>query len=160
MANDLVSIIMLSRNDVAHVEESVRSILAQTYTNWELLFVDDNSNDGTITKMMELTGNDPRFNITQSVYDKGSSYLRNKALKEARGRWIAFLDAGDTWTPDKLEKQIRFMEENGYAFSYTKYGIMDQESQDRGVVVGGKAHVNYKEMRKCCWPCYLTLPDG
>lgn len=160
MANDLVSIIMLSRNDVAHVEESVRSILAQTYTNWELLFVDDNSNDGTITKMMELTGKDPRFNITQSVYDKGSSYLRNKALKEAHGRWIAFLDAGDTWTPDKLEKQIRFMEENGYAFSYTKYGIMDLESQDRGVVVGGKAHVNYKEMRKCCWPCYLTLPDG
>lgn len=157
MANDLVSIIMLSRNDVAHVEESVRSILAQTYTNWELLFVDDNSNDGTITKMMELTGNDPRFNITQSVYDKGSSYLRNKALKEARGRWIAFLDAGDTWTPDKLEKQIRFMEENGYAFSYTKYGIMNLKSQDRGVVVGGKAHVNYKEMRKCCWPCYLTV---
>lgn len=157
MANDLVSIIMLSRNDVAHVEESVRSILAQTYTNWELLFVDDNSNDGTITKMMELTGNDPRFNITQSVYDKGSSYLRNKALKEARGRWIAFLDAGDTWTPDKLEKQIRFMEENGYAFSYTKYGIMDEKSRDRGVVVGGKEHINYKEMRKCCWPCYLTV---
>lgn len=55
---------------------------------------------------------------------------------------------------------VAYVEENGYAFSYTKYGIMDQESQDRGVVVGGKAHVNYKEMRKCCWPCYLTLPDG
>ena len=157
MANDLVSIIMLAQNDAAYVEESVRSVLAQTYTNWELLFIDDNSNDDTITKMMELKGKDPRFIISKSVYDKGSSYLRNKALKEARGRWIAFLDAGDTWTPDKLEKQIRFMEENGYAFSYTKYGIMNQKSQDRGVVVGGKAHINYKEMRKCCWPCYLTV---
>lgn len=157
MVNDLVSIIMLSHEGSQYVKETVESVLAQTYQNWELLFVDDNSNDGTITKMMDLKGTDPRFNITQSVYDKGTSYLRNKALQEARGRWIAFLDVGDTWVPDKLEKQIKFMEENGYAFSYTKYGIMNEKSQDRGVVVGGKAHINYKEMRKCCWPCYLTV---
>jgi glycosyltransferase involved in cell wall biosynthesis len=82
---------------------------------------------------------------------------RNKALREARGRWIAFLDVGDIWAPDKLEKQIRFMEENGYAFSYHKFGQMNDKSQNRGVVIGGKEHVTYQDMLKCCWPGYLTV---
>ena len=131
MTNDLVSIIMLSHNNGQFVRESVESVLAQTYQNWELLFIDDNSKDDTVSQMMDLKGKDQRFNVSLSVYDKGPAYLRNKALKEARGRWIAFLDVGDTWAPDKLEKQIRFMEDNGYAFSYTKYGLMNGESQDR-----------------------------
>ena len=125
MGNDLVSIIMLSRNRAEFVAESVRSVMAQTYTNWELLFVDDNSTDDTIHQMMELKGKDKRIS--------------------------------DVWAPDKLERQIRFMEEHGYAFSYTKYGLMNLQSQDRGVVIGGKAHVDYREMRKCCWPAYLTV---
>jgi len=157
MANDLVSIIMLSRDKAQFVAESVRSVLAQTYTNWELLFTDDNSKDETIHKVMELKGKDKRISISASVYDKGSAYLRNLALKEARGRWMAFLDVGDVWAPDKLEKQIRFMEEHGYAFSYTKYGLMNLQSHDRGVEIGGKEHINYSEMQKCCWPAYLTV---
>ena len=157
MSNDLVSIIMLSREGGKYVRETVESVLAQTYRNWELLFVDDNSKDDTIEQMMDLKGKDKRFNVSRSVYDKGTSYLRNMALEQARGRWIAFLDVGDTWASDKLEKQIRFMEENGYYFSYHKYGLMNRNSQDRGFVVGGKEHVNYKEMRKCCWPSYLTV---
>ena len=155
--NDLVSIIMLSHERGQYLKETIESVKAQTYQNWELLFMDDNSNDDTISQMMALKGNDKRFIVTKSVYDKGTAYLRNTSLKEARGRWIAFLDVDDLWAPDKLEKQIRFMEENGYAFSYTKYGIMDEQSRDRGVVVGGKAHVNYQEMQKCCWPAYLTV---
>lgn len=157
MSNDLVSIIMLSHERGKYVKETVESVLAQTYQNWELLFVDDNSQDDTIRRMLELKGRDKRINITKSVFDKGTSYLRNTALKLAKGRWIAFLDVGDVWAPDKLERQIRFMEDNGYAFSYTKYGIMNNQSQDRGVVVGGRAHINYKEMQKCCWPAYLTV---
>ena len=157
MSNDLVSIIMLSHDEGKYVRETVESVLTQTYQNWELLFVDDNSKDDTILQMMDLKGNDPRFIVSQSVYDKGTSYLRNSALQQARGRWIAFLDVGDTWAPDKLEKQIGFMEGNGYAFSYTKYGLMNEKSEKRGVVIGGKAHINYQEMRKCCWPSYLTV---
>lgn len=82
---------------------------------------------------------------------------RNKSLREARGRWITFLDIGDVWKPDKLEKQIRFMEENGYAFSYHKYGLMNNKSQNRGVVIGGKECVTYQGMMKYCWPGYLTV---
>lgn len=150
MINELESIIMLLHEDGEHLKETLDSILAQTYTNWELLFVDDNSNDGTITKMMELKGMYARFNITRSVYDKGTSYLRNKALRQARRKWIAFLNVGDVWEPTKLERQIAFMEEHGYAFSYTKFGLMNDNSGNRGIIIGGKEHINYKEMQKCC----------
>lgn len=167
MSSDLVSIIMMSHNSAQFVEESVRSVMTQTYKNWELLFVDDNSKDKTITLMMDLKDEAKiknedytfidRIKVSQTVLDKGESVNRNKAIKEARGRWIAFLDVGDVWAPDKLEKQIRFMEENGYSFSYTQYGLMNNQSQNRGVVIGGKAHVTYQDMLKCCWPAYLTV---
>ena len=155
--NDLVSIIMLSHNKGQYVEESVRSVLAQTYTNWELIFVDDNSQDSTIAKMMELRDEDSRIRISQAVYDRGASVNRNAALKDARGRWIAFLDVGDVWQSKKLERQIAFMEENGYAFSYTNYGLMNDQSESRGVVIGGKEHVTHEDMMRCSWPAYLTV---
>ena len=167
MNGDLVSIIMLSHNSAQYVEESVRSVMAQTYTNWELLFVDDNSKDNTITLMMDLKDEAKirkedytfidRIKVSQTVTERGVSVNRNGALKEARGRWIAFLDVGDVWAPDKLEKQIKFMEENGYTFSYTKYGQMNNKSQNRGVVIGGKEHLTHKDFLKCCWPAYLTV---
>ena len=165
--NDLVSVIMLSHNSAQYVEESVRSVMAQTYQNWELLFVDDNSKDDTVTKMMDLKDEArirkedytiiDRIKVSQTVTDRGESVNRNKALKEVRGRWIAFLDVGDVWAPDKLEKQIRFMEENGYTFTYHKYGLMNNKSSNRGVVISGKEHVTYQDMLKCCWPGYLTV---
>lgn len=167
MSNDLVSIVMLSHNQAQYVEESVRSVMNQTYKNWELLFVDDNSKDKTITLMMDLkdearirredyTFND-RIKVSQTVSDRGESINRNNALKEARGRWIAFLDVGDVWAPDKLEKQVAFMKENGYTFSYTQYGLMNNKSANRGVVISGKEHVTYQDMLRCCWPAYLTV---
>lgn len=163
----LVSIVMLSHNRAQYVEESVRSVMAQTYQNWELLFVDDNSKDNTITMMMDLKNEAKirredysfieRIKVSQTIVQKGDAFNRNVSLKEARGRWIAFLDAGDVWAPEKLEKQITFMEENDYAVSYTAYGLMDRKSRNRGVVVSGKAHVTHKDMLKCCWPAYLTV---
>lgn len=164
---ELVSVIMLSHNKAQYVEESVRSVMGQTYQNWELLFVDDNSKDDTITLMMDLKEEAKirredytyidRIKVSQTVSDRGESVNRNKALREARGRWIAFLDVGDVWAPDKLAKQVRFMEENGYSFTYTQYGLMDNKSQDRGVLISGKEHVTNKDMLKCCWPAYLTV---
>jgi glycosyltransferase involved in cell wall biosynthesis len=158
---------MLSHNSAQFVEESVRSVMAQTYQNWELLFVDDNSKDNTITQIMSLKDEAKirkedytfidRIQVSKTVSDRGEAVNRNRALKEAQGRWIAFLDVGDVWTPDKLEKQIRFMEENGYSFSYTEYGLMNNKSQNRGLVVSGKEHVTYQDMLKCCWPAYLTV---
>ena len=171
--NDLVSIIMLCHNGGKYVEESVRSILAQTYQNWELLVVDDNSTDDSISQVMALKEEDARcytateryrhpyqggrIKVSRFISEDGETRLRTSAIRDAQGRWIAFLDVGDVWEPTKLERQISFMEENGYAFSYTKYGLIDRKSEDRGVVIGGKAHVTHKDMMKCCWPAYLTV---
>lgn len=166
-ASGMVSIIMLSKNKAQYVEESVRSVMEQTYQNWELLFMDDNSKDNTITLMMDLKDEAKirredytvidRIKVSQTVSDRGEAVNRNKLLHEARGRWVAFLDVGDVWAPDKLEKQIRFMEKKGYAFSYHKYGLMNSQSSSRGVVISGKEHVTYQDMLKCCWPGYLTV---
>lgn len=91
------------------------------------------------------------------MQERGFSVSVNSALRDARGRWIAFLNVGDVWEPIKLEHQIAFMEDNGYAFSYTKFGVINEEGEDRGVVISGKEYITYKEMQKCCWPGYLTV---
>ena len=167
MAKDLVSVIMLSKDNGRYVEETVRSVLAQTYQNWEIVFMDDSSKDDTISQMMDLMNEsrikkadgsfENRIKVSQSVQTRGFGVSVNSALSEARGRWIAFLNAGDVWEPNKLERQIAFMEENNYAFSYTQFGLMNEQSEDRGVVIGGKEHIDYKDMQKCCWPGYLTV---
>ena len=117
MSGDLVSIIMLSHNQAQFVEESVRSVINQTYKNWELLFLDDNSKDNTITLMMDLKDEakiknedgtvTDRIKVSKTVSDRGGVINRNSSLKGTQGRWIAFLNVGDVWAPDKLEKQIR-----------------------------------------------------
>ena len=156
MTNDLVSVIMLSKDNGKYVEETVRSVLAQTYRNWEIVFMDDSSQDDTVSQMMDYV-EDKRFRITQNVVTRGMGVSLNSALRDARGRWIAFLNVGDVWEPTKLERQIAFMEEHGYAFSYTSFELMNENSEKRGIIVGGKDHINYKEMQKCCWPGYLTV---
>lgn len=110
---------MLSHRKARFAEESVRSVIAQTYQNWELLFVDDNSKDGTVSLLMGLMDEgrrkqekwavERRIHIFQTVTERGKSANRFSSMKEARGRWIAFLDAGDIWAPDKLEIKKDFI---------------------------------------------------
>ena len=157
MSNDLVSIIMLSRDRGRFVEESVRSILAQTFTNWELLFFDVNSKDDTASKMMPFMEQDSRIHVSRMPYQKGMTIALNKALNEAKGRWMAFLKSGDTWEPEKLERQIAFMEINGYHFSYTKFLRHRRQLINRQVVQSGPRRLTYKDMEKCCWLGNLTV---
>ena len=154
---DLVSIIMPSYNCGQFVAETIRSVQVQTYQNWEIIFMDDCSKDDTIRRVSDLREQDSRIKLYQNHGNLGAAMSRNNALRDAKGRWIAFLDVGDVWAPDKLEKQMKFMEANSYAFSYTKYGLMDNKSKNRSVIIGGKEHINYTDMQKCCWPCYLTV---
>lgn len=126
---DVVSIAMLSRDNGNNVAESVSSVQAQTYQNWELLFVDDSSKDDTINNMMLFFNKDKRIRVSQTVSSFGLGSNRLGALKSAKGKWVAFLDTGDLWEPDKLERQLNFMKENGYRFSYTEYM---KEIDDKG----------------------------
>jgi len=157
MTKDLVSIIMPSYNCGKYVEETIRSVQAQTYQNWEIIFMDDCSSDDTIRKVDALRIKDKRIRLFQNKFNFGAALSRNNALQEAKGRWIAFLDSDDIWEPTKLEKQIQFMEENNYAFSYTGYQEIDEESKPTGVQVSGPKHVTKAGMYAFCWPGCLTV---
>ena len=157
MNNNLVSIIMPSYNCGKYVEETIRSVQAQTYKNWEIIFVDDCSTDGTVKRVSELREKDSRIKLFQNKFNSGAAVSRNNALCEAKGRWIAFLDSDDLWEPEKLEKQVKFLEENEYKFSYTCYSEMDGEGKDTGIIVSGPSKVTKAGMFAFCWPGCLTV---
>lgn len=157
MGNELVSIIMPTYKCGKFIAESIKSVQGQTYNNWELIIVDDCSQDGTIQIVQELAGLDNRIHLYQNPNNSGAAVTRNVALKNAKGKWIAFLDSDDLWEPTKLEKQIKFMEEKGYAFTYHEYVEIDEQDKELGVKVSGKEHVGKFDMFACCWPGCLSV---
>jgi len=124
--NDLVSIIMPSYNTGRFIEETIESVLAQSYPVWELIIVDDCSTDNTDDVVNQFLA-DERIRYIKNDTNSGAAVSRNRALREAKGKWIAFLDSDDLWEPDKLQKQISFMRDNDYHFSYTNYIEIDEK---------------------------------
>lgn len=155
--NELVSIITPSCNCGKFVEETIQSILSQTYTNWELLFQDDCSTDNTKEIVAKYAAIDHRIKYECNSQNSGAAITRNNALRRAKGKWIAFLDSDDIWLPDKLEKQIKFMQDNNYHFSYHEYTEITEEGNDNGVFVSGISKVNSLAMFSCCWPGCLSV---
>ena len=153
--NELVSIIMPSYNTARFLPETIGSVLAQTYENWELIIVDDCSTDETDAIVASIK--DDRIRYYKNQRNSGAAVSRNRALREARGKWIAFLDSDDLWHPEKLEKQIRFMEDNGYRFSYTNYSEIDEASCPLGRTVTGPKRITKTGMFNYCWPGCLTV---
>lgn len=147
--NNLVSIIMPTYNSVKYVLESVSSVIDQTYINWELIIVDDASNDSTVLSLKEISRQDERIKIIYLDVNSGSAVSRNTGIKLAKGDFIAFLDSDDIWLPNKLEKQINFMLLNNVDFSYSAY----QKSNEEGDVLGDvnvPAKVSYEDLLKVC----------
>ncbi len=154
--NELVSIVMPSYNTAKYIGASIRSVLAQSYSNWELIIVDDCSTDDTDNVVKQyLTDNRIRF--LKNEKNSGAAVSRNRALREAKGKWIAFLDSDDLWKPDKLEKQITFMECKNCDFSYTQYYEIDEDSKQIGRIVDGPKIITKLKMYQYCWPGCLTV---
>lgn len=120
--NELASVIMPSYNTSRYISESIKSVIAQTYQNWELLIVDDCSTDNS-DQVIAPYLTDSRIRFFKNEKNMGAAVSRNKALREAKGKWIAFLDSDDIWASEKLEKQITFMEKHNYSFTFTDYRI-------------------------------------
>lgn len=129
---ELVSIVMPLYNCAGLVEQSIESVQAQTYENWELLVVDDLSTDGSYDIVKAYAQHDPRIRLLQNSSNSGAAVSRNYALREAKGKWVAFLDSDDLWLPEKLMKQVAFMEETGCHFSYTQYAEMNDGGELTG----------------------------
>ncbi|MCC8101279.1 MAG: glycosyltransferase [Clostridiales bacterium] len=138
--NDLVSIIMPMHNSEKYVAESIDSVIAQTYINWELIIVDDGSTDKSVSVVDSY--DDERITLLHHEKAKGAAMARNYALREAKGRWIAFLDSDDLWMPEKLEKQVNFMKRNHYSFSYTSYSEIEEDGSSRNIVLTGPKKIN------------------
>ena len=152
----LVSIIMPSYNTAPYIAKSIQSVIDQTYKDWELIIVDDCSKDNT-DEVIKPYLNDARIKYLENDRNSGAAVSRNYALREAKGKWIAFLDSDDLWMPEKLEKQIAFMEKNGYHFSYTNYSEMDMKGNKTGVIVTGPKRITKTGMFNYCWPGCLTV---
>ena len=105
----LVSIITPSYNTANYISSTIKSVQAQTYTNWEMIIVDDCSEDNTDEVVAPFL-TDSRIRYLKNEKNSGAAVSRNRALREAKGHWIAFLDSDDLWAPNKLEKQISFMD--------------------------------------------------
>lgn len=154
--NELVSIIMPSYNTANYIEASIESVRHQTYENWELIIVDDCSTDNT-DEVVRPFLTDGRIHYLKNEQNSGAAISRNRALREAKGKWIAFLDSDDLWLPEKLEKQVAFMEQNGYHFSYTNYEEINMAGEKTGVRVTGPKRITEAGMFNYCWPGCLTV---
>src|SRR5699024_8533235 len=122
---ELVSIVMPSFNSENIIEDSINTVLNQTYSNWELLIVDDCSSDNTVEIARKIAKKDKRIKIIELDKNSGAGIARNQAIKQAKGKFLAFLDSDDLWMSNKLERQINFMNENNYYFTSTDFNEIE-----------------------------------
>ena len=146
MFKELVSIITPSYKSKRFISKTIESVLSQTYQNWEMLIVDDLSPDDSNEIIEEYIKKDNRIKLIKLEKNSGPAIARNKAIEEAKGRYIAFLDADDLWMPEKLEKQIDFMKENGYELTYTNYETMREDGEKLNNTIIAPSSLTYKQL--------------
>lgn len=150
MEKGLVSIIMPTYNCGRFITETIESIQAQTYANWEIEIVDDCSKDDTREIVAALIEKDPRIHYYCLPTNSGAAVARTEAMKRARGEYMAFCDSDDLWMPNKLELQLAFMNDNGYAFSCTAYEQIDEESNSLDRVIKTVKKTDYNRLLLDC----------
>jgi len=142
--NHLVSIITPSYHSSQFISYAIESVLAQTYLNWELIVIDDSSPDNANEIVEGYIKNDDRIKLIKLQKNGGAANARNEGIKNAKGKYIAFLDSDDIWLPQKLEKQIQIMHANNLVLTYSSYYTIDEDG-------------NKINMRSC--PVSITLRD-
>lgn len=152
---ELVSIITPSYNTANFISQTIESVLNQTYTNWEMIIIDDCSTDNT--KEVVTKYKDSRIMYIENEKNLGAAISRNRALKIAKGEWIAFLDSDDLWDKSKLEKQLKFMRTHNCFFSYTNYREINEDNDVINQCISGPNYINKRKMYQYCWPGCLTV---
>lgn len=143
--SNMVSIVMPVYNSEQYLAAAIESIIQQTYSNWELLIIDDCSKDASCQLLRNFAERDSRIKPFFLKENHGAAKARNKGISLAQGQFIAFLDSDDLWFPQKLEIQITFMQKNNYAFSYTSYNLISEDGQDLKRYVQVPERINYKQ---------------
>lgn len=124
-----VTVIMPAYNAARFIEEAIMSVVNQTFTDWELLVIDDGSKDETVRLAEKFAQNDERIKVFCNEKNMGVARTRNRGFDLAKGQWIALLDSDDVWMPKKLEKQLELAEETGADIVYCSYGIVDENGE-------------------------------
>lgn len=145
---ELVSIIVPVYNAEKYIEETIKTVLNQTYANWELLFIDDCSIDNSKTIIKKYTKKDSRIQYYKQSENAGPAEARNRGIDLAKGKYICFLDADDLWDNNKLEVQINFMKQKDCAFSYHSYEFADENCRPNGKKVIAKEKLTYNQALK------------
>lgn len=127
--NPAVSVIMPAYNMERFVEQAIRSVIAQTFSDWELIVVDDCSNDGTWSILKKMAKEDSRIQVVRNERNQGAAMTRNRAFDLCRGSYVALLDSDDIWYPEKLAKQTALAQRTGADIIYCSYGIVDQNGE-------------------------------
>jgi len=148
MESGLVSIIMAAYKAEKTIEASIRSVLAQTYTNWELIIINDCSPDNTVEVVKPFADSDPRIRLISNEVNKGVSFTRKRGMEASNGEWIAILDCDDLWTPDKLEKQLALASKNNAKLVFTGSGYIDIDGNPIDWQLHVPETISYKKLLK------------
>ena len=116
-----MSVIMPAYNSEAFIADAIRSVISQTYQNWELLIVNDASNDSTAQILQKFNSEENRIRVFNNSANKGTAYSRNKAIEAAEGQFISFLDADDLWKENKLKRQLEVLSKANVAACFSSY---------------------------------------
>ncbi|MCR4776461.1 MAG: glycosyltransferase [Saccharofermentans sp.] len=143
---DLVSIITPVYKCEKYIAETIKSVQSQTYSNWELLLVDDCTPDNSPEIIQEFAKSDSRIRYIRLKENSGAAVARNEGLEASNGRFIAYLDADDIWLPEKLERQISFMKENNVQFSCCDYEKIEDDGTPLNKVVHMPKTITYEQL--------------
>ena len=144
----LVSIIMAAYNAEKTIELAIESVLNQTYSNFELLVINDCSKDGTAKLVEDFSAKDNRVRLISNEKNSGVSFTRKHGLEEANGSWIAILDSDDAWAPEKLEKQIELQNRTNADLLFTGSAFMDSEGRPIDWYLHAPAEATYRQLLK------------
>ncbi|SEP90215.1 glycosyltransferase family 2 protein [Flavobacterium urocaniciphilum] len=152
----LVSIITPTFNSSNFISQTIQSVLNQTHKNWEMIIVDDCSSDDTFTIISNFAKLDTRIKVFHLEQNSGAGVARNHAIQQAKGNFIAFLDADDLWKPEKLEKQINFMQTQNIPFTFSFYETIDEDGTLRNETITTPSKISFKQLYYCNWIGNLT----
>ena len=141
----LITVVMPNYNGQRFVEQAIDSVLAQTYTNFELIVVDDCSTDASLQLVEKKAAGDSRIRVITMDHNSGVANVRNTGIREAKGEYIALLDNDDLWTPDKLERQLAIAE-NGAEIVYCSYDFIDEKGNPVGKPFIVPSQTNFNKM--------------
>lgn len=156
----MVSVIMPSYNAEKFIAESIQSVLAQSYVEWELLITDDCSTDGSYAIAKRYAAQDGRIRAFRLEKNSGAAVARNNSLDQAQGRYVAFLDSDDLWKSEKLEQQLAFMQKTNAAFTYTDYELMSERGELLGKRLRMPMQLTYNQyLRNTAIGCSTVMVD-